>query len=183
MRAMKNRTIREVLRGFTLCCFCLFWIESPSSAQSRRQVQVPEELIRSLSQEDKECVTTNGGVNRMFKAEVIHLKADGSSQILVQGSYPCECGAQNCAFWIYQRNGNGYQLLVSIDSVVSVRPRNASTNGYRDIVAELHSSAFETWISTYKFDDNHYQAKSCIVRDYLDQNGRQMKRPRFRKCQ
>lgn len=178
---MRNPTMNHSSRTlmFSISFLLMF---AQGSAQNRRRVDLPPELVRSLSEEDRECVRQNGGVNKMFTAEPIYLKADNSAQVLVQGSYPCECGAQNCAFWIYRRNANGHELLLAIDSAVDVRPGTGRTNGYRDIVADSHSSAFETWIRTYKFDGKQYQFKSCIIRSYLDANGRQLKRPRFLKC-
>ncbi len=169
---------------WSLCVLGMLLTTPPIVAQTGAQIKVPEEIARSILNENDngECLQQNGGVEKNLTARLTHLSRDGGSQILVQGAYPCFCGAQNCSFWIYRKAVNGYELLLAIDGAVNVAPKNAFTSGYGDISASSHSSGFETYVRTYKFDGRQYQIRDCVIRSYLDQNGRQLKRPIFMKC-
>ncbi len=182
---MKDQTsYRFALRLSLFCVLGMLLIAPSIFAQNRKQIKVPKEIARLImnDNETRECVQQNGGVDKNLKAESISLGRNSTSDVLVQGAYPCTCGVQNCTHWIYRKATNGYELLLTIDSAVKVIPKNIFTNGYRDINAEGHASALETYISTYKFDGQKYQLKGCVVRSYLDKNGRQLKRPIFKKC-
>ena len=182
---MKEQTsYRFVLRLSSLCVLGMLFITPSIFAQNRKQIRVPKEIAQLVmnDNETRECIQQNGGVGKNLKAEAISLSRNKTADILVQGAYPCTCGVQNCTHWIYRKAANGYELLLTIDSAINVVPKNIFTNGYRDIDIEAHFSALETYISTYKFDGQKYQLKDCVVRSYLDKNGRQLKRPIFKKC-
>lgn len=184
-KSMKDQTSYHfVLRLSLFCVLGMSCIAPSIFAQKRKQVRVPKEIAQIVmnDNETRECIQQNGGADKNLKAESIYLNRNRTPDILVQGAYPCTCGVQNCTYWIYRKSANGYELLLTIDSAINVVPKNIFTNGYRDINIEAHFSALETYISTYKFDGQKYQSKGCVIRSYLDKNGRQLKRPIFKKC-
>lgn len=151
----------------------LLCVTTSSIAQKHKEVAVPKEVAQQLlsDYEDGE-----------LRAETVDLNNDGRPELIVQGG----CAAVgNCSTWVFRKTKNGYQQLLNDEAQV-VRTNSASVRGYRDIVFQVHGSAYESKISTYRFDGKHYRLKGCIYRNYsyIDKKGRFQirKRPQITKC-
>lgn len=155
---------------------------STVAAQRRTRIPVPKSLLQSLAREDRECVLTNGGARRAFRIQAVRLAADGTRQFLIKASNSCLCGAQNCRFWIYRKQGHTYQALLTGEGATKIRPARQSAKGYRDIVSESHASAIETILRTYRFDGQAYQLRRCLTRAYYDKDGHPQNTPTLRPC-
>jgi hypothetical protein len=153
---------------------------SSTRAQHRRAPKAPNDLLAILDQEDRDCVEQSG-LDKSVVVTPIQLSKN-RSQILVKGSGLCLCGAQNCAFWIYQKTGRNYELILKGTGSTKVEAARAAANGYRNVVSESHASASETIVRTYRFDGSRYQLLTCVNRAYYDDNGKYTKKPTNRPC-
>jgi len=167
--------------GILIACSILSLLPSASLGQSRRRLSAPTALLEILDKDDRDCVTTRGGLGKTVNVQPIQL-ADHSSQILVRGSGLCLCGAQNCLFWIYRQTGNRYELLLNGTGSTKVRAGQKSAKGYRDVITESHASAMETILRTYRYDGSQYQLQRCVNRAYYDDNGKYTTKPTYRPC-
>jgi len=157
-----------IAAGVPLLC-----VTTSPVAQKRRQVTVPEEVAQQLLNNDEDGE---------LRAETIDLNNDGTPELIVQGG----CAAVgNCSTWVFRKTKSGYQQILNDEAQV-VRTREVGTHGYRDIVFQVHGSAYESKVSTYRFDGKHYHLNGCIYRNYsyIDKKGRFhiRKRPQLTKC-
>lgn len=172
------RSIGIIITG----AFLISLLPGASHGQSRRHLSAPTTLLEILDKEDRDCVVTNGGVDKAVHVQTIPLAADGTSQILVKGSGLCLCGAQNCLFWIYRKLGNRYELLLRGTGSTKIKAGQKSAHGYREVLIESHASANETILRTYRYDGSQYQPERCVNRAYYDDNGNYTKKPTYRPC-
>ena len=166
---------------FTITAFVICMLASDGLSQTRRRVSAPPSLVEVLDQEDRDCVN-QAGLERSVTVRSIQLTKGGTGQILVRGSGLCLCGAQNCGFWVYQREGAKYDLLLKGAGANRVRAARTSAQGYRDIVSQSHASAGETIVRTYRYDGSHYHLLRCVDLTYYDDEGKQSRTPRERPC-
>jgi hypothetical protein len=143
-------------------------------AQKRTAVSVPEDVARQMVKD---------GVERAdLRVEALDLNADGRPELIVQGG--C-AGVGNCSTYVFRRTRRGYEQLLNDDAQI-FRTGKAGIRKYRDLVFQVHDSAYESHVSTYKFDGNQYRLKGCIDRQYsyIDNRGRWhlRKRPQLTKC-
>jgi len=165
-----------------IACLLFSLLPGVSQGQSRRHLSAPTALLEILDKEDRDCVVTNGGLDKAVHVQAIQLAADRTTQVLVKGSGLCLCGAQNCLFWIYRKTGNRYELLLSGTGSTKVRAGQKSAHGYREVITESHASANETILRTYRFDGSQYQVERCVNRAYYDDNGNYTQKPTYRPC-
>jgi hypothetical protein len=142
-------------------------------APKRPGVPVPREVARQL---------VNSGEEGEFRAEAVDLNDDGTPELIVQVG----CSAVgNCSTYIFRKTRAGYQQLLN-DEAQMVRTGRVGTRRHRDIIFQVHGSAYESNILTYKFDGEEYHLKGCIYREYsyLDKRGRfyVRKRPQITRC-
>lgn len=163
--------------------FLIFILSVSSTAQTRRNLLAPPQLLEVLDPEDRDCVTQNGALSKSVRVRQIQLASHGNQQIVVKGWGLCLCGAQNCQFWIYRKTAAGYELLLKGIGSTKVRAGPQSAKGYRDVVSESHASAMETIVRTYRYDGAQYQLLRCVNRAYYDDNGKYTKKPTYRPCQ
>lgn len=90
----------------------------------------------------------------------LHTKAP--EQLLVQASDSCHCGATgNCAFWVLERRGKGFHVLLETEMVQEFSVEQSRSNGYLDIMTATHGSAALSGLVLYKFDGKQYGAADC----------------------
>ncbi len=66
----------------------------------------------------------------------------------------------NCSMWFFRKTPQGYKLLIdSIGQDFTVE--KTSTNGFRDLVVAMHSSAFEKWLKVYRYAHGRYWRAAC----------------------
>lgn len=108
------------------------------------------------------------------------LGAAAPAELLVQASDNCHCGATgNCWFWVLQREGKGFRVLLETDMVHLFSVETSRKNGYRDILTSSHGSAFYSDLVLYRFDGAQYRATDCGSVDYEGEDGGMAKRPRL----
>jgi hypothetical protein len=119
----------------------------------------PEECIfpgRSLEQEIDTI--------RIARA-ALHTKAP--EQFLVQASDACHCGGTgNCGFWVLERRGEEFHVLLKTEMVQRFGLEPSRSNGYRDILTSSHGSASLSGLVLYKFDGKQYRATDCATVEY-----------------
>jgi len=82
---------------------------------------------------------------------------------VIQASDVCMCGVVgNCSFWILDDNFNVILKYKAQTFAIA----DSSTNGSRDIVLTLHSSATESIWSLYRFTGTYYRRVQCAFVDY-----------------
>jgi len=178
---MPGTPIISVFGTFIVCALLTAACASSTRAQHHTPPKAPAELLTTLDQEDRDCVRQSG-LDKSVVVTPIQLAANRSRQILVKGSGLCLCGAQNCGFWIYQKTGRNYDLLLKGTGSTKVVAARAAANGYRNVVSESHASASETIVRTYRYDGSRYQLQRCVNRAYYDDNGKYTKHPIYRPC-
>jgi hypothetical protein len=180
---MAPHRAHRYLFAFVLCTFSWSITAAATRSSKPQRIKVPETVTRDLDGEDRDCVVSDGGINKHVRAELINLAARNSREVLVRGSGACLCGAQNCGFWIYRRVAGRYELLLKgVGANKVMRGRNVA-NSYRDVVAESHASAIQKIVRTYRFDGRQYLIHRCVSRDYFDGQGNELKKPRLTPCQ
>ncbi len=166
-----------------VCSLLTIAAASRATAQRRSHVPPPKSLLEIIDKDDRQCVLTNGGLNKSVSVQSIRLAVDGTNQLLIRGSGSCLCGAQNCPFWIYRKKKRNYELLLAGAGATKVRAVADHVGwGYRDIVSQSHASAIENIVRTYRFDGKQYQLARCESRAYYDDNGKPTRAPLTRPC-
>lgn len=108
------------------------------------------------------------------------LHAGAPAQLLVQASDNCHCGATgNCAFWVLEREGKSFRVLLETSMVHFFSLELSRKNGYRDILTSSHGSAFYSDLVLYRFDGAQYRATDCGSVDYGTEDGGTAKHPRL----
>lgn len=102
-----------------------------------------------------------------FRTKRIDLNRDGKPEFVVHGleQYLCSITG-NCAFWIYRQTEKGYERILDTGDVHQFYFQHTFSNGYRDVITAMHSSATDSSLSLYKFDGSQYQLKGCMERTY-----------------
>jgi peroxiredoxin len=177
---MPRKPIISAFRTLMVAALLTAVCSSGARAQRRNPPKAPNDLLGILDQEDRDCVLQSG-LDKSVTARPIQLSRN-RRQILVRGSGLCLCGAQNCGFWIYQKTGRNFELLLKGTGSTKVRAGRASANGYREVVSESHASASETIVRTYRYDGSRYQLQTCVNRAYYDDNGKYTTKPMDRPC-
>lgn len=177
---------RTIHRGFLTMSVLFFSVGLQGKltlAQHRQKVKVPDEIVRQWMNDEyaKSRNYTVAQLARELHAEAIDLNNDGKPELIVEGL----CSPTgNCSTSIYRKTESGYQELLNHDAQL-VRVRRTMTHGYRDVVYDMHGSAFESWLFVFKFDGKKYQLKECFDSSYLGTHGRIKKRPTVtrKKCE
>jgi hypothetical protein len=139
--------------------------------------QADKKAIMQLIFEDSdpaECVLPGQSAAQMIdntRVARVALHDTGKTEILVQASDNCHCGATgNCDLWVVRRTQKGFEVLLEIQAVLEVSIEPSSTNGYRDLMTSTHESAFMTDLTLHKFDGKQYQKSACAEIEYRLQN-------------
>jgi hypothetical protein len=184
---MINRTsIYSVVYALGLL---ITFTSNPAVAQKRQTVEVPRQIVQRLMKDEDikgfleyRQEYRNSGLAKYLTAELIDLNRDGTSELIVRGINEI-CGATNCYTWIYRKVGNSYQMLLYAGFIQQIELKRTFTRGYRDIIASMHGSAWDSDLTLYKFDGKQYRQVGCYTSTYLfkDKSGgyRESKRPRI----
>src|SRR5262245_11463280 len=131
----------------------------------------------------EECVSPDGSLEKEInKIRIAHAALHTSTpvQLLVQASDNCHCGATgNCGFWVLQREGKSFRVLLETSMVHLFSVEPSRTNGYRVILTSSHGSAFYSDLVLYRFDGAQYRATDCGSEDYESEDGGMAKRPKL----
>jgi hypothetical protein len=120
------------------------------------------------------------------RVDLVDLNRDGVSEVIAQGTSKEGCSPTgNCPFWIFQRSGREYKVLVSRDAVQSFQIQRSLSGGFRDIVVERHDSATDRTLTMLRFSRGRYHAVGCYVANWSELQGdtvRKLKEPRLTPC-
>ncbi|HKS81517.1 MAG TPA: hypothetical protein VJR23_08410 [Candidatus Acidoferrales bacterium] len=92
------------------------------------------------------------------------------------------CSADgNCSLWFFRKSSHGYRLL--LDAIgEGFLVQETTTNGFKDLVVNMHSSATEQWLKVYRYAHGRYWRVACYDAEWapLD-NGviHELKEPRI----
>jgi hypothetical protein len=118
---------------------------------------------------------------------LVDLNGDGVDEIIAQpvGEYSCS-PTGNCPFWVFQKAGTKYRLILEKGAVQNFSIRPARTNGYSDFVLGMHGSATEQGLFVYQFSAGRYRRTGCYNANwsYLGEDGEvhDLKEPRITPC-
>lgn len=101
------------------------------------------------------------------RIKYVDLNLDGKLEVIAQaGGQHSGCSPTgNCPFWIFQRIGAKYAVLLSSEAqTFTIQP--ARSNGFSNLVLSRHSSAFESELRSYKFDGQRYLESGCFQAEW-----------------
>jgi hypothetical protein len=114
--------------------------------------------------------------------KVIRLSQDEKKppQVVAQVQHLCS-PTGNCSLWFFRSTPHGYALLLdAIGQGFTVE--KTATNGFRDLVVNMHSSATDQWLKVYRYARGRYWRVACYDADWAPlENGvvHQLKEPRI----
>jgi len=150
-------------KAVALVCSLALSEQAASGAEPR--VEVPEKIVDQLLEDGYEIEVGGAGTASNLEAHPIELNRGGEPELRVHGLGRI-CGAANCVNWVYQKDADGYRLLLDAGSINRIEPQKSYTKGYRDLMAVMHGSAWESDLTLYKFNGEEYERDSCFYRTY-----------------
>jgi hypothetical protein len=117
------------------------------------------------------------------RIKMIDLNHDGTAEIVAQGMVNCSATG-NCPFWIFQKKARGWKLLLESEGQ-TFTIQKTSTNGFRDIVVTMHTSATESGLTDFRFSDGRYYDRGCYDASWEVLEGekvRELKEPTIVPC-
>jgi hypothetical protein len=174
MTKYRVNTDVQLWKIITLCTTCALIVMAAQTleAQRRREVKVPKEIVVQFMKDDEFKDTlerkheyTFDGMAKRLVAESVDLNRDGKPELIVHGINDI-CGPYWCANRIYRKTKAGYQLLLDGGDIQDFELQKTFTNGYRDVMAASHGSAFDSGLELYKYDGKRYGLKACFERHY-----------------
>jgi hypothetical protein len=119
--------------------------------------------------------------------KLIDLNGDGTPEVIAQGTFQ-EGGCSptgNCRFWVFQKAGDEYKLLISRGAIQSFTIQPTRSNGYSDLVVRMHGSATESTLRLLQYRDGTYHEAGCYDANWsVSEDGtvRVLKEPRLTPC-
>jgi hypothetical protein len=117
------------------------------------------------------------------RVKMIDLNHDGILEVVAQAVADCSATG-NCSFWIFQKAGRGYKLLLKgFGQTFTIQ--KGSTNGFQDIVVAMHGSATDSGLTLYQYKKGIYDDVACYDADWAPlENGvvHELKEPRITPC-
>jgi hypothetical protein len=112
--------------------------------------------------------------------KLINLSQNGGPQIVLQTDGFCS-GDGNCELTFRQKAPRGYRLL--LDAIgQSFNIQKTKTNGFSDLVVNMHSSATDLWLKVYRYARGRYWRTACYDANWAPlENGvvHHLKEPRI----
>lgn len=136
-----------------------------AEAQAVQPGGPPEAAVKSLFATvcDRGCSEEEvAGWRANLKSETHDLNGDGVVEVFlfIQHSDWCGAGA-NCDYWIFQKRGGGYALLLNDKNL---RPGRNASHGYLDLTSEkpmgfCGKNVQRLSVTPYRFDGTRYAAR------------------------
>jgi hypothetical protein len=121
------------------------------------------------------------------RIKVVQLNGNGAPEIATQpfGEHWCS-PTGNCAFWLFQKSGAGYKLILEKGAAQGFTVQPTRTNGFSDLVLTMHGSATEKDLYVYQFRGGQYRRAACYEANWtsLGDDGayRDRKEPEITPC-
>jgi hypothetical protein len=119
--------------------------------------------------------------------KLVDLNGDGTPEVIAQGTFQ-EGGCSptgNCRFWVFQKSGDEYKLLISQEAIQSFTVQPTHSNGFSDIVVRMHGSATDSTLRLLQYHDGTYHEAGCYDAHWSVLEGgavHQLKEPRLTPC-
>jgi hypothetical protein len=117
--------------------------------------------------------------------KLVDLNGDGTPEVIAQGT-PEDGGCSptgNCRFWVFQKSGDEYKPLVSLEAIQSFTIQGSRLNGFSDLVVKMYVSSAESTLKLLRYNDGRYQEVGCYKADWSAGDGRHvLKAPRLAPC-
>jgi hypothetical protein len=129
-----------------------------TTAKARKEIL--DQLLKDR-QDLIECLEQEGPKAREeylgnVSIEEIDLNGDSRAEFLVEPQGGCDCGAQNCARFVYRRAVNNYEMILEGNGL-GLTPEKTLSKGYLDVSIDAHDSALTRFRTLYKFDGQKYR--------------------------
>jgi hypothetical protein len=122
------------------------------------------------------------------RVKFVDLNGDGVPEVIAQpvgNNYVCS-PTGNCAFWVFQKTAGGYKLIAEKGAVQTFTIQRTRTNGFLDLVLNMHGSATSRGLYVYRFRDGKYRRTDCYGANwtYLGKDGEvhDLEEPRITPC-
>jgi hypothetical protein len=117
------------------------------------------------------------------KVKIVRLNQDRKEPAEVVVAIPlfCSGGGGNCPLSFLRRTPHGYRLLLDAIGQGFVVQKTA-TNGFSDLVVNMHSSATDQWLKVYRYARGRYWRSACYDADWAPlENGviHELREPRI----
>lgn len=120
------------------------------------------------------------------RVRLVDLNGDGVPEVISQASGDICSPTGNCPFWVFQKTGTRYMLILENGAVQDFTIQPTQTNGYFDLVLGMHGSATEQGLFVYQFRGGRYRRTGCYDANwtYLAKDGEyhHLKQPRVTAC-
>lgn len=121
------------------------------------------------------------------RIKLVQLNGNGAPEIAAQASGERSCSPTgNCPFWVFQKHGAGYKLILEKGAAQGFGVQPTRTNGFSDLVLTMHGSATEEDLYVYQFLDGRYRQTGCYEANWtsLSKEGeyRDLKEPKITPC-
>ena len=120
---------------------------------------IAEELRPGMADLEIESEERLWNVALDTRVKRIDLNGDGVLEVVAQGMVECS-PTGNCPFWIFQKAGKAYRVLLEgYGQTFTIQPNR--TNGYNDVVVSMHGSATQSGLTDYRYDGTRYMRRGC----------------------
>ena len=120
------------------------------------------------------------------RVKLVDLNGDGTSEVIAQGAGLDACSPTgNCSFWVFQKSHSSFRLLFSGGAFQTFQIQRSKSNGFRDIVVEMHGSATESTLRLLRYSEGKYHEEGCYDANWSVLEGdvvRDLKEPRVTPC-
>lgn len=120
---------------------------------------IRSQIAKDLISKDSTLVDvyeSEAKVAELLDVKQIDLNGDKKPEYLVSGVL---CGAQNCSYWIYQKQGNRLVNVPTEIEGIFVRALTTRSKGWKDMVFVYHSSATREPRTVFRFNGRGYVAR------------------------
>jgi hypothetical protein len=173
--------------------------EALSPKQSLQRAKVTDDeraaIARAIAEQLKPDMGGLGGMTEPELEDValdtpvklVDLNGDGTAEVVAQGTFQ-EGGCSptgNCRFWVFQKSGGEYKLLISQEAIQSFTIQPTRSNGFNDIVVRMHGSATESTLRLLQYREGTYHEAACYEANWSVSEGgavRELKEPRLTPC-
>ena len=119
--------------------------------------------------------------------ELVDLNGDGIPEVVAQGTNKEGCSPTgNCPFWVFQKSGREYRLLVSLNAIQTFQIQRSRSNRFSDIVVEMHGSATQRTLRLLQYGRDKYHKAGCYDANWSVLDGdtvRDLKEPQLTPCE